>query len=169
VLATGSSGGLVIGKAGDGGYGAAKGLPGGDVAPAGDGGDGGMITIGAGGTLKLVGSVRFAAEAGDGGNQFGVGGKGGDSKDLGGNGGDVDKAGNGGIGGTIKIDYTTLVPASSPIKATVKRGAGGVQMGMPGVGGTGKDKESHGKEGTRGPSGLPGEKDGTVIINGEVQ
>jgi hypothetical protein len=112
------------------------------VLPAGNGGNGGSITISARrGILTFVNNSGIAADGGDGGNQFGQGGKGGDSNDVAGKGGDVKKQGDGGNGGTIIVSYNRIRidPRTLPLndRATRSGGKKGIQNGKGGAPGKG--------------------------------
>lgn len=149
--ANGSAGGAVNAKAGNGGSGTIKGLDGGAVEPAGDGGRGGTITVKTKkGTLtintKTSGDpVVISTNGGNGGTQLGKGGKGGDSNftdGTGGDGGTVKKAGNGGDGGDITIKATSK---PTIINTTATGGAAG-----------NLDKNSGGARGEAANPGKPG-------------
>ncbi len=81
-------------------------------------------------------------------------------------GGDVGQPGNGAMGGTIEIDYKTLIKDPPPINATVTGGKAGVQSGTEGAGGKGKVPGGKGTVDKRPP--MSGD-DGTVTINGSPQ
>ena len=169
VEAIGSSGGDVSATAGAGGFGMTKGLEGGDVRAAGDGGIGGTITIKAA-TMLTVNSTttKIMADGASGGNQSGTGGKGGDSDGTAGNGGDVNQAGNGGIGGTIGITYKKLTGDLSRVNLTAAGGNAGNQSGTGGAPGAGKGKDPAKAGVVDTTSAKPG-KVGTVTINGTPQ
>jgi hypothetical protein len=156
VRATGSAGGnvgpanvFVKTAAGNGGFGSEKGGDGGPVAAAGDGGNGGTITIKASrGALTITKNHVIAADGGAGGNQFGKGGNGGNSGDTPGKGGDVKKQGDGGNGGTITIRYNRINletgTKSLVERATRSAGKKGAQQGKGGAPGIGQKPAKHG-------------------------
>jgi hypothetical protein len=124
VQATGSTGGDVNARSGNGGFGVMNGGNGGAVAAAGDGGPGGAITIKSGRTLTVNNRSKIVADGGDGGNQFGSGGIGGPSDGTAGNDGMVGPPGDGGAAGTITIEAKEKKPAE--IETSKKAGTPGM-------------------------------------------